>query len=91
MTRLSVLRGGCVIYLSQMSNTLGANHLTFEGGGGLEDLEKNSLQPPKEGKKNTHGKLRGKKYHAWIVRQKKIPANHRHFSMGWLVGANPCL
>ena len=38
-----------------------------------------------------HGKFRGKKYHAWIVRQKKITANHRHFLMGWLVGANPCL
>jgi len=23
--------------------------------------------------------------------KKKIPANHRHFSMDWLVGANPCL
>ena len=38
-----------------------------------------------------HGKLRGNKYHAWIVQQKKIPASHRHFSMGWLIGANPCL
>ena len=27
-----------------------------------------------------HGKLRGKKYYAWTVRQKKIPANHRHLS-----------
>jgi len=42
------------------------------GGGGLEDLEdlEKEMQPPKEGKKMMHGKLQGKKYHAWIVRQK---------------------
>jgi len=49
-----------------------------KGGGWLENLEKNSLKPPKEGKKIMHGKLQGKKYYAWTVRQKKIPANHRH-------------
>ena len=70
---------------------LGANHLTFEGGGGWKIWKKNSLQPPKEGKKIMHGKLRGKKYHAWIVRQKKFLQIIDIFQwVGWLVQIPAC-
>jgi len=44
----------------------------LSGGGGLEDLDK-KFPAAAQGRKTRimHGKLRGKKYHAWTVRQKK--------------------
>jgi len=65
--------------------------LTFEGGGVGRLGKKIPCSRRRKGKKIMHGKLRGKKYHAWIVQQKKfLQISHRHFSMGWLIGANPC-
>ena len=57
----------------------------------MEDLEKNSLQPPKEGKKSCMVSSEEKKYHAWIVRQKKFLQIIDIFQwVGWLVQIPAC-
>jgi len=60
--------------------------LTFEGGGRVGRFGKKFPAAAQGRKKIMHGKLRGKKISCMDCAAKKIPANHRHFSMGWLVG-----
>jgi thermostable 8-oxoguanine DNA glycosylase len=51
----------------------GTDHLTLEGGG-LEDFQKNFLQPKEKEKKIMQHTIEKKKYHAKESAQKKIPA-----------------
>ena len=73
---------------------LGANHLTFEGGGGFGRFGKKipCSRPRKEKKScmvSSEEKISCMDCAA-KKKKRKNPASHRHFSMGWLVGANPC-
>jgi len=63
--------------------------LTFEGGGRFG--KKIPCSRPRNEKKSCMVSSEEKNIMHGLCGKKIIPANHRHFSMGWLVGAVPCL